>query len=107
MTAFQSLVLGQFTEPQVTEQDLAWARWYLATENYDRGLPGAWSEYDRQSWVPAHGWPHSLSMRYANMMRRELKLEGSCPRWMTRMKHNELLRWYEWVTWPVVFKLGA
>ncbi|MCP4242907.1 MAG: hypothetical protein GY772_20320 [bacterium] len=49
----------------------AWVRYYVATEEFDRMLPGVWSPYSAHSWLPL---PSSKgeSSRFARRLIRQM-----------------------------------
>lgn len=50
---------------------LLWCRYYIDVELHDRTLPGAWSAWDANVWVPRAMF-RGTSARRANDLRREL-----------------------------------
>ncbi|HEY3499536.1 MAG TPA: hypothetical protein VGK73_32825 [Polyangiaceae bacterium] len=52
---------------------LLWATYYVSTENFDRTLPGVWSQHDRDVWMP---FDMRSSQRHAHTMRGWVRREA-------------------------------
>ena len=70
---------------QVTPAMAAWLRYFDVTKMYDRTLPGEWSPYEPNSWLPLPGWARAKSARYAlrqyRKMPREHRADKAAKKW--------------------------
>lgn len=61
-----------------TDEQLAvrlWLNYFILTEEFDRTLPGRWSTYDRDTWLPAS---MSVSSRFASALERRTNEAIQC-----------------------------
>ncbi len=75
MNIWNQELMGQFQNDYDSEQYLAWLKYYVWTEQYDRTFPGHMLHGE---WLPEM-WALKYSNQNALRLRTELKLDNSSP----------------------------
>ena len=68
--------IGSIPEPDPVL--VLWCHYHVATEDYDRRMPGRWSKHDPESWEvdPGHGY-RGLSIGFARRTMEQLGLKAA------------------------------
>jgi hypothetical protein len=92
MNYFERELMGEFIDTSIEPNSLEhrWILYHVQMEENDRRLPGCWSKYEKDSWIPNpyYKW---FSLRGSSFYLEKHNLYGTtCPKWIQEMTYTRL-----------------